>query len=93
MPPAATIDLLRKEFKFSSFYHPFVSQFIRTLNRDGLDGLFQRPLQQALLNTLIQITIRVNLSPIKVSTQRNLSTSTTTCTPYTNGNCSFTCQS
>jgi hypothetical protein len=33
---------LVKLFKFSTFYHPFVKDFIRTLNRDGISGLLQR---------------------------------------------------
>ncbi|KAG4440201.1 hypothetical protein IFR05_004346 [Cadophora sp. M221] len=32
-------------YKFSSFYHPFVEDFMMHLNRDGVDGLYQRPLQ------------------------------------------------
>jgi hypothetical protein len=32
-------------YKFSLFYHPFVKDFIAALNRDGLDGLLDRPVQ------------------------------------------------
>jgi hypothetical protein len=36
-----------KQFKFSLFYHPFVADFIWNLNRDGVDGLLQRPVQMS----------------------------------------------
>lgn len=36
-----------KHFKFSAFYHPFVPDFIWNLNRDGIDGLLQRPVQMS----------------------------------------------
>jgi hypothetical protein len=41
------IAMLRnsKQYQFSLFYHPFVSEFIRNLNQDGVDGLMQRQLQ------------------------------------------------
>ncbi|MBN1561221.1 hypothetical protein JW998_13290 [candidate division KSB1 bacterium] len=32
-------------YRFMNFYHPFVNQFVKQLNRDGLDGLLQRPVQ------------------------------------------------
>ncbi|KAL5610412.1 hypothetical protein FOBRF1_006529 [Fusarium oxysporum] len=32
-------------FKFSLAYHPFIKEFLLHLNRDGIDGLMQRPLQ------------------------------------------------
>jgi hypothetical protein len=35
----------KKAYKFSSFYHPFVTEFTKHLNRDGIDGLLQRPVQ------------------------------------------------
>ncbi|KAF2012900.1 hypothetical protein BU24DRAFT_484769 [Aaosphaeria arxii CBS 175.79] len=35
----------KKVYKFSSFYHPFVTEFTKHLNRDGIDGLLQRPVQ------------------------------------------------
>jgi hypothetical protein len=49
--PSLTLSFTYKQFRFSTFYHPFVSELIRVLNRDGLDGLYQRPLQQAKNNT------------------------------------------
>ncbi len=32
-------------FLFQTFYHPYVCAFVRELNRTGVDGLLQRPLQ------------------------------------------------
>ena len=32
-------------FRFRTFYHPYVSAFIRELNRNGVDGLLQRKVQ------------------------------------------------
>ena len=32
-------------YKFSNFYHPYVCGFISQLNKDGIDGLLQRPMQ------------------------------------------------
>jgi hypothetical protein len=52
--PAVRADIHTKFYKFSTFYHPFVSEMIRTLNRDGIDGLYQRPLQQAKSDTFKQ---------------------------------------
>ncbi|CAM1504847.1 Fc.00g024380.m01.CDS01 [Cosmosporella sp. VM-42] len=43
--PAQVAGFTLKTFKFSTFYHPLVSEMIRVLNRDGIDGLYQRPLQ------------------------------------------------
>ncbi|KFA70753.1 hypothetical protein S40288_09227 [Stachybotrys chartarum IBT 40288] len=34
-----------RRFKFSTFYHPFVTEMIKVLNQDGIEGLYQRPLQ------------------------------------------------
>ncbi|KAH7138743.1 hypothetical protein B0J11DRAFT_515202 [Dendryphion nanum] len=34
-----------RRFKFSLFYHPYVPDFVRNLNRDGIPGLLQRPVQ------------------------------------------------
>lgn len=45
--PPYLISWKTKVFQFSNFYHPFVSDLIRVLNRDGIDGLYQRPLQLA----------------------------------------------
>ena len=44
-PPVKSTEIQSKLFSFSTFYHPFVSELIRVLNRDGIDGLYQRPLQ------------------------------------------------
>lgn len=41
-PPAVPSSKL---YTFSLFYHPYVCEFVRALNRDGVDGLLQRPLQ------------------------------------------------
>ncbi|EXL65559.1 hypothetical protein FOPG_18219 [Fusarium oxysporum f. sp. conglutinans race 2 54008] len=43
--PTKVADFTQTIFKFSTFYHPFVSEMIRVLNRDGIDGLYQRPVQ------------------------------------------------
>jgi hypothetical protein len=32
-------------FRFQIFYHPYVCAFVRELNRNGVDGLLQRPIQ------------------------------------------------
>ncbi len=32
-------------FLFQTFYHPYVCPFVRELNRNGVDGLLQRPMQ------------------------------------------------
>ncbi|KAK6854790.1 hypothetical protein PG995_009135 [Apiospora arundinis] len=34
-----------RRFKFSLFYHPYAPDFMRNLNRDGIPGLLQRPVQ------------------------------------------------
>ena len=34
-----------KTYRFETFYHPYVSEFVKYLNRDGIDGLLQRPVQ------------------------------------------------
>ena len=34
-----------KKYKFETFYHPYVSAFIKALYIGGIDGLLQRPLQ------------------------------------------------
>ena len=41
---------LEKRYLFETFYHPYVCEFVKYLNRDGIDGLLQRPVQ--LLNSL-----------------------------------------
>jgi hypothetical protein len=51
---SSDIHIWLPEYKFTSFYHPYVSEFIRTLNRDGLDGLYQRPLQQMKSDTFVK---------------------------------------
>lgn len=35
-----------KAYLFETFYHPYVCEFVKYLNRDGIDGLLQRPVQQ-----------------------------------------------
>lgn len=35
-----------KRFCFKTFYHPYVCTFVRELNRNGVDGLLQRQVQQ-----------------------------------------------
>jgi Tc toxin complex TcA C-terminal TcB-binding domain/Neuraminidase-like domain len=42
LPP---IQQSSKIYHFSLFYHPYVCEFVRAFNRDGVDGLLQRPLQ------------------------------------------------
>ena len=37
--------LTEKQYRFQTFYHPYVCLFVRELNRDGIDGLLQRPIQ------------------------------------------------
>ena len=39
-----------KTYRFETFYHPYVCEYVKHLNREGLDGLLQRPVQ--LLNSL-----------------------------------------
>lgn len=34
-----------RKYRFSPFYHPYTSLFIRELNRDGIDGLLNRNIQ------------------------------------------------
>ncbi|MEX2307779.1 MAG: neuraminidase-like domain-containing protein [Pirellulales bacterium] len=34
-----------RRYRFEAFYHPHACLFVRELNRDGIDGLLQRPLQ------------------------------------------------
>jgi hypothetical protein len=34
-----------KRYRFQTFYHPYVCPFLRELNRNGIDGLLQRPVQ------------------------------------------------
>ncbi|KAJ9412648.1 hypothetical protein QL093DRAFT_2032169 [Fusarium oxysporum] len=48
--PISTIRF-GSSFQMSPIYHPMVTDFIQTLNRDGLDGLYQRPLQLSLKST------------------------------------------
>ncbi len=36
---------LRKKYRFQTFYHPYVCPLLRELNRNGIDGLLQRPAQ------------------------------------------------
>src|SRR5262245_3736851 len=36
---------LEKRYLFETFYHPYVCLFVKQLNRDGIDGLLQRPIQ------------------------------------------------
>ncbi len=33
-------------YKFSGFYHPYICDFISQLNKDGIEGLLQRPVQR-----------------------------------------------
>lgn len=40
-----------RTYLFETFYHPYVCEFVKYLNRDGIDGLLQRPVQ--LLNSLL----------------------------------------
>jgi hypothetical protein len=46
----AQVDILprsgsQKRYRFQTFYHPYVCPFLRELNRNGIDGLLQRPAQ------------------------------------------------
>jgi hypothetical protein len=34
-----------RQYRFETFYHPYLCLFIRELNRDGIDGLLQRSIQ------------------------------------------------
>ncbi len=43
-------EVAKKTYLFERFYHPYVCEFVKYLNRDGIDGLLQRPVQ--LLNCL-----------------------------------------
>lgn len=36
---------LEKHYRFEIFYHPYVREFIKHLNRDGIDGLLRRDIQ------------------------------------------------
>ncbi|MBE9570423.1 MAG: peptidoglycan-binding protein, partial [Proteobacteria bacterium] len=40
-----------KRYLFETFYHPYVCEFVKRLNREGIDGLFQRYVQ--MLNPLL----------------------------------------
>ena len=35
----------QKKYRFQTFYHPYVCPLLRELNRNGIDGLLQRPAQ------------------------------------------------
>jgi len=46
----AQVDILpfhgsQKRYRFQTFYHPYVCPLLRELNRNGIDGLLQRPAQ------------------------------------------------
>jgi len=45
--PSPVISTSRRErrYRFDSFYHPYVVEFIKSLNRDGIPGLLTRDLQ------------------------------------------------
>jgi hypothetical protein len=44
--PEIIVAYLKKNlYRFHTFYHPYVCAFIRELNRNGVDGLFQRRIQ------------------------------------------------
>jgi hypothetical protein len=44
-PATLSVYWTDKRYLFQTFYHPYVLSFVRHLNRDGTDGLFQRPVQ------------------------------------------------
>ena len=48
MTKSSFIEQYRRSgsYSFGTFYHPFTSEFIRQLNKDGLSGLFDRKLQR-----------------------------------------------
>ena len=39
-------NIINLYFLFNIFYHPYVRRFVKELNRDGIDGLMQRSVQQ-----------------------------------------------
>src|SRR5215208_1608163 len=47
MPIAIIPDThgIQKSFQFYTFYHPYVCNFVETLNREGIDGLMNRKVQ------------------------------------------------
>jgi hypothetical protein len=51
-----------KQFGFSLFYHPYVKEFMSHLNRDGVPGLLQRPLQQ--LKPNLSHTFKAQYDPL-----------------------------
>ncbi|WP_025742880.1 Tc toxin subunit A-related protein [Aquimarina pacifica] len=38
-----------KKYRFHNFYHPYINDFIKTVNLDGISGLLTREMQQQLL--------------------------------------------